>query len=741
MGQALTDRVPKRPLALIGLLVVYGMIGLTYVVATPVFESPDEDLHVRYIQYLVENRTLPHYEGVVLSMRQEASQPPLYYALAALATGWIDYSDFDSVAQPYAYATIGRADIPGNRNAFMHVAPASPLPTGTVLAVWIARALSVVFGAVVVACTYSIALNLFPGEHGYGLAAAALAAMTPGFLFIAAAANNDMLAAALSSLCLALLVHGARNGWGRWLVLGLGLAVGAAAISKLNALGVVPMTAVTLVAALGSRAGWGRVRAWIVDVLHAGIWVGGLAAAVGGWWYIRNLMLYGDPIASRAHFDVMAARTTPPSVGTLASLLIGVFKSWWGVFGWFNVVYPDALYTLFTAISAAALIGLALRWWRERRHAAYGLLVLWTAVFLTELIAWALLRSIQARLFLPAMPALAILATRGLGALLPSTLRRPAAVVALTALGLLAAATPWWVIRPAYAVPGALTEAQIQAIPQRVDASYAGVMTLLGYRLEPAALEPGDDVRLTLYWRVDQPMDRVWSVYVHVVDDAGLLVAQRDQYPGMGAVRTTDLTVGQTLADEYLIEIPETTYAPTSLALEVGLYDAANGERLPVIAGDDHMTFGSIELVRPGGDVPNLMNIDFENGIRLVGYELDRRLVSPGDTVHLTLYWSAWAPVPTNYTVFTHVRGDGNTLWAGHDGWPQAGGAPTVAWSVGNLVVDPHPLMLAADTPAGLYQIEIGLYDGATGARLRLAPAGRPEENEYLDLSRIRVVP
>lgn len=62
--------------------------------------------------------------------------------------------------------------------------------------------------------------------------------------------------------------------------------------------------------------------------------------------------------------------------------------------------------------------------------------------------------------------------------------------------------------------------------------------------------------------------------------------------------------MAETLADEYLIEVSETTYAPTSLALEVGLYDAANGERLPVIAGDDHVTFGSIELVRRGGDVP-----------------------------------------------------------------------------------------------------------------------------------------
>ena len=254
-------------------------------------------------------------------------------------------------------------------------------------------------------------------------------------------------------------------------------------------------------------------------------------------------------------------------------------------------------------------------------------------------------------------------------------------------------------------------------------------------------MEPGADVPLTLYWRVDQPMDRVWTVFVHVIDEAGILVTQRDQYPGMGSLRTTEMTPGQIIADEYLIHIPETAYAPTSLKFDVGLYDADHGERLPVAMGGDHVTFGAIELDRQMGSVPNPLHIDFENGVRLAGYELDRREARPGATVQLTLYWSAWEPVPENYTVFAHVRGEGDALWAGHDGWPRGGAAPTTTWSIGSIVVDQHPLTLAADTPADLYQIEIGLYDGATGARLRLAPAGRPEEKEYLDLSPIRVAP
>ncbi len=729
----------RRSLAI--LLGVYVAIALTYVVAIPAFESPDEDLHLRYVQYLVWNRALPTYEGTVLPMRQEASQPPLYYVMAAALTAWVDYTDFDALATPNPFAVIGRADLPGNRNAFMHTATGWAMPGGTLLALWLARSLSVALGAVVVVSTYFASMDLFPGDRCAALAAAALAALTPGFLFIAAAANNDMLAAALSSVCLALLAHGIRHGWGRLTMLSLGLVVGAALISKLNALGVVPMTAVTLVAVLGSHAGWRRVSAWLFDVLRAAVWTGGLALAVGGWWYLRNLFVYGDPLASRAHFDVMALRTTAPAIGTVLSMLVGVFKSWWGVFGWFNIVYPDALYTLFAGLSLAALMGVALRWRRERMNGRYAFLALWVAVFFIELILWAYLRSIQARLFLPAMSALAILATRGLAFWFSPQLRQRIAIFAFVALAGVAAATPWLIIRPAYAPPAALTEAEVQAIPQRVDVGYAGVMTLLGYRLDATTLRPGDDVPLTLYWRVDEPMDRVWTIFVHVVDDAGILVAQRDQYPGMGSLRTTELAKGQTFADTYLIHIPETAYAPTMLALDVGLYDAESGERLTVAPGGDHVTFGTIALDRRQGSVPNPLEIDFENGVRLAGYELDRRQVRPGDAIQLTLYWSAWKPVPENYTVFAHVRGEGDELWAGHDGWPQGGAAPTATWSVGDVVIDQHPLMLAADTPAGLYQIEIGLYDGATGARLRLAPAGRPEEDEYLDLSPIRVAP
>jgi len=727
---------------LIILIGLYLVVGATYVVTTPVFESPDEDLHVQYIRFLVANRSLPVYAGTILPMRQEASQPPLYYMIAAIATSWVDWSDFDAVAAHYPNAVIGRADIPGNRNAFVHTPAESALPgSGSVLAVRLARTVSLLFGIVVLVATAVTARRLFPDRPGLALGSAALVAFTPGFLFIAASANNDMLASATAATTLALLTDGWRRGWVRWRIVALGIVIGAASLSKLNALGVAPLTGLFVTLSFAAQAGWRRWRVWAPKTLGAGTVMIAMAFVVGGWWYVRNALLYGDPLASSVHFDVMAARSAPPALGTLLSLLEGVFKSWWGVFGWFNVIYPDWVYTVCALVSGLALMGLFVAWARDGRRSAIGMLLIWAGMFFALLIGWGFFRNLQGRLLLPAMPAIAILMSVGLTAWIPGDRLRLRVVGAgLGLLGVAAALTPWLVIAPAYAVPRALTVDEVAAIPEKTDMSFAGVMTLLGYRVEADRVAPGEALRLTLYWRVDAPMDRIWSVFVHLTDETGVIVAQRDQYPGMGAARTTELFVGQTLADEYRVEIPKTSFAPAEAVLSVGLYDAAVGERLPSLDGSDHLDLAAISIAARPGDVPNQVDIDFEGGVRLAGYDLDRRVAAPGETVRLTLYWRGMAPIATNYSVFTHVRGEGNALWAGHDGWPAGGAAPTGAWSVGEVIVDPHELVLSTETPVGVHTLEIGLYDG-DGARLRLAPADdRPMLGDFLDLTLIRVV-
>jgi hypothetical protein len=242
-------------------------------------------------------------------------------------------------------------------------------------------------------------------------------------------------------------------------------------------------------------------------------------------------------------------------------------------------------------------------------------------------------------------------------------------------------------------------------------------------------------------------MDRNWSIFVHVVDDAGVIVAQRDRYPAAGTLATTLLQPGQTFADEYVIVIPDSAYAPAAAMLEVGLFDLADGARLPLATGGDTETLAPIRIAaRPVlsapdvGDIPNPIRRNFASQIELVGYEMSPRSLRPGETLTVTLYWRAIGYIPSNYSVFAHVRGDGETLWAGQDAWPQHGDAPTSAWRRDEVVLDPYQLALKPETPPGQYDVEVGLYDGPTGSRLQVIAAdGRPTDLDFVYLSRIRV--
>jgi hypothetical protein len=130
-------------------------------------------------------------------------------------------------------------------------------------------------------------------------------------------------------------------------------------------------------------------------------------------------------------------------------------------------------------------------------------------------------------------------------------------------------------------------------------------------------------------------------------------------------------------------------------------------------------------------------------GISLAGYDLDKTTFQPGQKVFLQLWWRADAPVATDWTVFTHVLGpqkpDGSTVWAGQDGQPGQGSAPTRTWAAGDLILDEYQIQLPAAMPAGQYQIEVGLYDpnGQTGGtRLEML---EPAAQDHMMLGTIQV--
>jgi hypothetical protein len=113
-------------------------------------------------------------------------------------------------------------------------------------------------------------------------------------------------------------------------------------------------------------------------------------------------------------------------------------------------------------------------------------------------------------------------------------------------------------------------------------------------------------------------------------------------------------------------------------------------------------------------------DIKFGDGITLESVSLLDSSIASGGLVRLRLQWQADALSVTQYKVFVHIF-SGESIIAQHDGQPMGELRPTTTWQAGETIVDQFAISLPPDAPIGSYQLRIGLYDLATGARLPLA--------------------
>jgi hypothetical protein len=246
---------------------------------------------------------------------------------------------------------------------------------------------------------------------------------------------------------------------------------------------------------------------------------------------------------------------------------------------------------------------------------------------------------------------------------------------------------------------------------------------------------------VTLYWQAIAATEQDYAVFVHLLDEHDLTVAQKDTHPGLGRFPTSRWRPGDAIADTYRLPVPKTAYAPSAGPLEVGLYLPETGQRLLTTSGASNVRFAPVTVHPRESALPNSVYLNFGDKIALVGYDFDQRTGAPGETLRLTLYWEALAPMEESYTVFVHVLGEGTQMWAIGDGVPVNGLAPTLTWQPGQVVKDPHELTIDETTPPGVYDVEVGLYLPKTGKRLRLlADDGFPLDTRVF-LSKIRVSP
>ncbi len=728
------------------LTAAFVLVAGLYSLATPVFEAPDEIQHFYYVKYIVEERRLPVQgpEGWN-TWAQEGNQPPLYYVLAAPLAAPVDLSDTDEVLWLNPQANVGNPLQPGNKNRVVHRDEERFPYRGTVLAVHLIRLLSVALGAGTVYFTYLLARELLPGRRSLSLVAAALVGFNPQFCFISGAVSNDNLVTFLAAISLFLSVRYLLGRLGRRGVALWGLVLGLAALSKVSGL-------LLLAVALGAilAAAWSRRSPLPSLLADAGLLLG-LWALVAGWWYLRNWFLYGEPTGTSAMIAVAGERTTPVSWPAFLHELRGLRISYWGVLGWFNILAWPWLYRVADALGLLALAGLLLgAWWSRRRllndarPLAALALVAWAALMAVSLLFWTTQTfGSQGRLLFPASPALAVLSVLGWSHL-PVVGRRGWAFGLLAAgLAVLAVATPFVYIRPAYARPPILTEAEVPPearIAPPLD--HAERIRLLGREVRPSEVHPGDWVEVVLYWQCLQPMDYDYNLFIRLLGYREEVIAQVDSYPGAGTYPTSLWQPGQVIRDRYRVQVSPIARVPVVAKVDIGFYDRWSMAGLPSHDPQGQPMSGVIGTVKvtpnrtePAPEPTYLLG----GAIGLAQYEVSDTTLTPGGQLFVSLTWQSVRPVQEDYTVFLHLEGPKGVV-AQNDRPPLSGYYPTSAWSPGDLVPDRVRLLVGARVPEGTYRLVAGLYRLQDGARLPVtAPDGTPV-GDHIPLGEIRIV-
>lgn len=738
------------------ILTAFVLLGVLYGVVNPALESPDEIFHYPYVAHLVEGRGLPvQRPDVHTMMEQEASQPPLYYALMAALSFWIDGSDLPTVRYLNPHARIGIPLAQDNKNIVVHPEPERFPWRGTVLAVHWVRFWSLLMGAGTVWCAYCLGRRLFPGRPELALGAMALVAFNPQFIFISASVNNDNLVILLASLALlqmARLIQEGGRPRQRLLPqqLMLGLCIGLACLTKLSGLGLLPLAALAPALrqahevlsegaplTLGRRLGrWAAELAPVIAV----------ALAVAGWWYGRNWQLYGDPTGLNAMLDLFGRRETPPAALQLLGEFEGLRISFWGLFGVMNVLLrPAWVYWLLDALTLCAALGLlrgglwpwlraALRGqWRQMSPLwpAMALLTVWSVTIGVSLIRWTTMtKATQGRLLFPALTAMALLTAWGLAYWLPARWRARGLGGVAGALALLALSAPFASIAPAYARPPILTVEEIPATARPFGATYGGLVRLLAYELDTPAVSPGGSLTVTLYWQALAPMSEDYSVYLHLFGWEGQRLGQRDSHLGMGNYPSRAWQPGQVVRDRYRMPVRRDAVGPVAAELEVGVYRLSDMARLAPTDGEGRLSqrpvLTRVKVVVPTQRSAPSQAVQANLGARalLAGYDLPLAQVSPGGELPITLYWDVLAPLEREYTVFIHLVDAQGTLAGQGDGPPLSGAYPTTLWATGEWLRDAHRVVVRPDAAPGPATLWVGLYDPVTGARLALAPGG-----------------
>ncbi len=215
---------------------------------------------------------------------------------------------------------------------------------------------------------------------------------------------------------------------------------------------------------------------------------------------------------------------------------------------------------------------------------------------------------------------------------------------------------------------------------------------------------------MELAWKANGPVPEL-AVSVRLVDDLGQIWAQNDYEP-LGAVAGAAggaLGAGRTQAvDRFGLLIPAGT-PPGSYRAELVVRPKDDDRPLTGFKPGAGLTSAAPILaveVAPADrtlapdrlPIENRDAVDLGDGLRFLGYTVDRTPLAPGALRRVNLFWQASGQPSTDYTAFVQLLGRDGVPVAAWEAAP-GGAYPTSQWAPGTLMRTQAYLRAGAPKP------------------------------------------
>lgn len=577
----MSRRLPLPSIVLCLAVVVFTIAAELYAFTVPPFEVPDETAHMSVIAYIRHEWRL---QPMVVGARVETGpdwarflsyhEPPLYYTPpvyywlgAAIAAPASRMDDLDRLIVPNPRYALGWALVPdanpAEKNVFAHRF-GEEAQSSTISVLYALRGLSIVMGIATLLVLCWGAELLWPEASWLPVVVVIVAVATPQFVATCAAVTNDSLMNLLFALSFAVgLAARRRPSLCRWM--GLGLLAGLGLLTKQSGLMLLPMG---VLMAIWREADW-RTR------MRDGAAFLSVALAVGGWWYVRNGLLYGDPTGLSTHF----IHANLPQFPNLAGLL----DTFYAQFGWALLRVEEPVYWVVRLVVLVGLAGVA---WSLRRKGTFwslakeqrrelAIFAVMLGLNLALLVSWSMRTGPSlGRLLYPSLMPIACLLAWGWSQWAPWKMA-PTMTALLVILAILfVLLVPAWYLRPAFGSP-LVAHVPETACPICVEWEHG--ISLVAYEAQPAIgshLRPGDTVHLRLYWRADREPIKDYFTWVQLGPDSGFPpLVKVHTWAGTTLYPTGLWRAGDIIRQDFVLTVPKEPEVRGRMWLRAGFVD------------------------------------------------------------------------------------------------------------------------------------------------------------------------